>query len=507
MSRELVQLVDQLSRPNVLVIGDLMIDRYTYGSVDRVSPEAPIPVLCASRRENRLGGAANVCQVLAGLEAVVDVAGAVGADENGELMRRMLAEAGVREAAVVADAARQTTVKERFVGVVADRHAHQILRVDQESAASLAANVQHDLHRQLLSKFDRYQAVIISDYNKGVCAPRLLRAVIQAANERSTPIVVDPMRGRDYARYRRATVLTPNGVEAEIATGNKIQQPLDALRLGQSLCDSLKVQAAAVTLGCEGIALALADGGGRLFPTKPRRVYDVAGAGDVVAAVIALCLADGAPLSMAIQLANIGGGLEVERFGAVAITRDEMRRELIRESGGHVKIVTINELPELGERYRSDGKRIVFTNGCFDLLHAGHVSYLQESSTVGDVLVVGINSDASVSRLKGHDRPVIRHSDRATVLAALACVDHVVIFDEDTPHEVLRRLRPDVLIKGGTYRPDEVIGREVVLSYGGKVLVTSAVEGVSTSKIIGSLQSNADEHPAQHASTAAQSAS
>jgi D-beta-D-heptose 7-phosphate kinase/D-beta-D-heptose 1-phosphate adenosyltransferase len=221
------------------------------------------------------------------------------------------------------------------------------LRVDQESAASLSEGVQHDLNRQLLSKLDRYQAIIISDYNKGVCAPRVVQAVIQAANERSIPIVVDPMRGRDYARYRRATILTPNSVEAEMATGDKIQQPLDALRLGRSLCDSLNLQAAAVTLGCEGIALALANGGGRLFPTKPRRVYDVAGAGDVVTAVIAFCLANGAPLSIAIQLANIGGGLEVERFGVVAITRDEMRRELLRESGRQLKIVTINE-PRVG---------------------------------------------------------------------------------------------------------------------------------------------------------------
>jgi D-beta-D-heptose 7-phosphate kinase/D-beta-D-heptose 1-phosphate adenosyltransferase len=332
--------------------------------------------------------------------------------------------------------------------------------------------------------------VLISDYAKGTCSPALLGRVIDRARQKDIPVFIDPARVSDYSRYQRADLITPNRVEAEMATGMKIRTPEEGLAAARQLSRYLESPRVMVKLDRDGIILAGMDQPDRHYPTRPRAVQDVTGAGDMVLAMAGLCRASGLSWNETIQFANVAAGLEVEKLGVAPVNRQEIRNEFFQENSVLTsKIVTLAQLIEFVAGYRRGGKRIAFTNGCFDLLHIGHVSYLQEASGLADVLVVAINSDESVRRLKGRHRPVIRQSDRAKMLAALDSVDHVVIFEEDTPHQILLTLRPDLLVKGGTYTPDEVVGHEVVRKYGGEVRVVGLVTGVSTSKIIHELLS------------------
>ena len=495
---DLVTTFTALGRPNVLVLGDLILDRYTWGDAERVSQEAPVILLRADKREARLGGAANVCHMLRGLEARTTCAGVVGNDVDGRAMRRMLRELDIDDSLVLFDEDRPTTVKERFIGRAQGRHPHQMLRVDSEVRDPLGAELQHELTDRLLAALDTFDVVLISDYDKGVCSPRLLRTVIDAAREAGKPVVVDPIRGRDYSRYRGATTMTPNRLEASLASGIEIETADDARRAAWKLCRELKLDFGIVTLDRDGMALVDPEGRGEVHPTRARAVYDITGAGDMVMAMIGLCLGAGIAPECAVRLANVAGGLEVEKVGCTPISRAEILERLLAERAAGVgKVVDAGQLESFVAAHRSAGRKIVFTNGCFDLLHVGHVTYLQEAARLGDVLVVAVNGDASVRKLKGPTRPVIGQTDRAAMLAALGCVDHVVVFDDDTPCELLRRLRPDVLVKGGTYRAEEVVGREIVESYGGRVALAGVVDGISTTTIVESLGKQASA-PAPH---------
>ncbi|MBI3462025.1 MAG: D-glycero-beta-D-manno-heptose 1-phosphate adenylyltransferase [Planctomycetes bacterium] len=496
---DLLAVLDGLGHPRVLVLGDLILDRYTWGNAERVSQEAPVILLRAEQREARLGGAANVCQMLRGLEAEVACAGVVGADADGKSVREQLRDAGVDDRFLLYDESRPTTVKERFIGRAQGRHPHQILRVDSEVRDPLCSRLEGCLAAQLASAVAGFQVVLVSDYGKGVCTPELLRAVITAANASRVPVVVDPIRSTDYSPYRGATTMTPNRLEAEMATGVRIARPEDAYAAGKKLCEQLDLQMAIVTLDSDGMALVERDGLAAHFPTRKRDVYDITGAGDMVLAMIGVCLGAGVSTADALRLGNIAGGLEVEKVGVVVIPREEIRTEImadrsarlghrgVRNGGQDLKLVRPEALGVLAEQLRQKGRRIVFTNGCFDLLHVGHVSYLQEAAALGSCLIVGVNSDASVRKLKGPTRPIISEAERAQMLAALACVDHVVIFGDDTPHALLHALHPDVLVKGGTYTPEQVVGHEVVEAYGGQVCVTGVVDGISTTNILASL--------------------
>lgn len=488
---DLLRVFEQLSHPRVMVLGDLILDRYTWGNAERVSQEAPVILLRADRREARLGGAANVCHMLRGLEAETTCVGIVGSDGDGSLLRRHLIDSGVDEAAVLVDRTRPTTVKERFIGRAANRHPHQILRVDSEVREAVCQELEDQLITRVVKRLRDHDVLLISDYDKGVCTPRVLRESIAAAIRAGVRVVVDPIRGSDYSRYRGATTMTPNRLEAELATGIKINTADDAFRAGEKLCHTLGLAMAIVTLDRDGMALVWPDGRGELFPTRARSVYDITGAGDMVLAMIGVALAAGTSPEIAIQLGNVAAGIEVEKIGVAQVSRDEIRARLLADQPvAQSKLVTIDDLERIAIAHRARGESIVFTNGCFDLLHVGHVSYLQEAAQLGHKLVVGLNSDAGVRRLKGPSRPVINETDRAAILAALACVDYVVLFDEDTPHELLHRLRPNVLVKGGTYKPSEVVGHEVVEEYGGRVCVTGMVEGISTTAIVASLAEN-----------------
>ncbi|MBL9091734.1 MAG: D-glycero-beta-D-manno-heptose 1-phosphate adenylyltransferase [Planctomycetaceae bacterium] len=485
---DLVSLFAGLGRPRVLVLGDLILDRYTWGDAERVSQEAPVILLRADKREARLGGAANVCHMLRGLEAEVRCAGVVGDDVDGRLVRRMLRELGVDDSLVLYDAERPTTMKERFIGRAQGRHPHQILRVDNETRDPLRAELVHELSTRIAASIEHCDVVLISDYAKGVCSPRLLREVIDAAREHGKPVIVDPMRGGDYSRYRGATTMTPNRLEAELATGLKIQTTDDALRAGWQLAREHKLDFGIVTLDRDGMALVDGSGRGEVYPTRARQVYDITGAGDIVLAMIGVCFGCGINPADAVRLANVAGGLEVEKVGCAPVPRSEIMARLAADrTAAAGKVVSHEQLAALAAAHRAAGERIVFTNGCYDLLHVGHVTNLQDAAKLGDVLVVAVNSDASVRSLKGPSRPVIGEHDRAAMLAALGCVSYVTIFDDATPLELLNLVRPDVLTKGGQYKPEEIVGYELVTSYGGQVCVTGMVDGISTSQIVKSL--------------------
>jgi D-beta-D-heptose 7-phosphate kinase/D-beta-D-heptose 1-phosphate adenosyltransferase len=490
-SSDLLATLEKLAHPRILVLGDLILDRYTWGNAERVSQEAPVILLRADQREARLGGAANVCNMLRGLEAEVCCAGVIGADPDGATVRHLLTDAGVDASLVLRDDARPTTVKERFIGRAANRHPHQILRVDREVRDLLSEELEAKLATQLIERLSDFDVLLVSDYGKGVCSPQLLAEIITAARAKSIPVVVDPCREALYDRYRGATAVTPNRYEAQQATGRKIAVPQDALAVGRQLCQQLELAAAIVTLDSDGMFVVRADGSGQHFPTRPRKVYDITGAGDIVLSMIGLCLACGVSLEETVRLANIAGGLEVEQVGVVPISRDEIRGDIARSGReGHAgKIVTAEEAARLARSARAKGQKVVFTNGCFDLLHEGHVTYLEEAARQGDVLILGLNSDESVRQIKGPTRPVRKQADRAAVLAALAHVGYVVIFDEPTPTKLIELLRPDVLVKGGDYRdkPHEITGRELVESYGGRVYLATFVEGVSTTQILRSI--------------------
>jgi D-beta-D-heptose 7-phosphate kinase/D-beta-D-heptose 1-phosphate adenosyltransferase len=485
---DLLETLHHLPHPRVCVLGDLVLDRYTWGNVDRVSPEAPVMVLQVDRRESRLGGAANVAHMLRGLEAQVTCLGVAGNDSEGHLLRDLLADAGIDRDSLVSDASRPTTTKERFIGRAATRHPSQILRVDSEDRTPLAAWLEDEIIASLSRDITRFDALLLSDYGKGVCTPRVLAAAIAAGRSAGIPVLVDPIRLSDWSRYRGASLVKANRYEAETALKTRIQEPAQAVRHGQLLCERYDLNAMIITLDRDGMAVARRDGTGGVFPTTARSVYDITGAGDLVMAMFGVCLAAGASLEDAARLSNVAAGLKVERFGASQVTRSEMEAELLsRRSPGARKVVTLEQAVRQVEEHRRRGDSVVFTNGCFDLLHVGHVTNLAECARQGDVLVVAINSDASVRKLKGPQRPVIGEADRAAMLAALDCVDYVVVFEEDTPHALLHALQPDVLVKGGTYSPHEVVGHEVVTAYGGKVHVTGVVEGISTTAILRSL--------------------
>jgi D-beta-D-heptose 7-phosphate kinase/D-beta-D-heptose 1-phosphate adenosyltransferase len=487
----------RIGRPRLLVVGDVMLDEYVWGDVVRVSPEAPVPILRATRREVRLGGAASVAALLRGLEAHVQLAGVIGADSEGRSVQRLLADEGIGAGTLlVAD--RPTTSKQRLLGMAGGIHPQQMLRVDQETCAPLTSDQEEWLRAATLPLLAKCDGLLVSDYAKGVCTPGLLGILFAAARDRGIPVLVDPARVSQYDSYQGATLVIPNRAEAELVTGHPVRGFDDAVVAGLQVLRACAAEAAVIKLDREGMILVKADERPAAFPTDVHDVHDVTGAGDMVLATLGICCAVGVDLPCAVRLANVAAGLEVQRWGVSPVTRAELVAELRRSErllpvpGNHRaqiaepdgKIISSDKAAAIAEQCRRAGRRVVFTNGCFDLLHAGHLRCLKEAAALGDLLIVAVNSDASVRRLKGPERPVIGEEDRLELLAALACVSHVLLFDEDTPRHLLRRIRPDVLVKGGTYRVDEVVGHEIAEAYGGQVRVVGVVEGVSTTGIL-----------------------
>ncbi|NNM87463.1 MAG: D-glycero-beta-D-manno-heptose 1-phosphate adenylyltransferase [Phycisphaerae bacterium] len=485
LSSELAAIVERFGSPRIVVLGDLMLDEYIYGDAERLSPEAPVPVVQERHRQHRCGGAGNVAVFLTALGAKVDLIGVCGDDNQGHLLRADLRDAGVNVACMLVITGRPTCTKTRLVGLAQHRHPQQMLRLDREDVSWIGPEHENTLRENLRQGLAGAAALCIEDYNKGLLSQSLCPAAIDMARELGVPVLVDPAAVADYSRYRRASVITPNRTEAELATGRRMEAvPLGAAELARDLYVRLGLDACVITLDKHGMYLLDGPEGGTLHPTKPRTVYDVTGAGDMVLAMLAMAISAGATWSQAVDLGNVAGGLEVERFGCVPLGRREVVSALLPGEAAAEKVRGLATLNVALASRRAAGKRIVFTNGVFDILHAGHVRYLQFARSHGDVLVVGVNSDASVRRLKGSGRPVNSLADRMAVLAALACVDFVVDFTGDTPLELVRAVAPDVLVKGEDYAGKEVVGREVVEARGGSVVLAPFLAGHSTTSTL-----------------------
>ena len=468
-----------------IVVGDFMLDQLLYGDAERLSADAPVPVLDVRRHENRAGGAANVCLDLVAMGGRVHAVGVTGEDAEGGILRTELERRKVDPSGLVVDPTRPTTVKRNLVGLAQARHPQKMFRVDFESRDPLGEAAVEAVIDAVRARIASVDVVCIEDYNKGVCGERVCQSVIEIAQEAGVPVLIDPALIDNFGKYRGATAITPNRTEAEKATGLRTHESADPehnVRLAHALLSGLDLDAVALTLDRHG-ALLLERGADSavVIPTVARDVYDVTGAGDMMLAGLAASIANGLEWADATRFANAAAGLEVEVFGVVPIPFERIHAELLRlHAGGGSGLRTLDQVLVEVSSVRSGGNRIVFTNGCFDVLHAGHVQMLQQAADQGDYLIVAINSDESVKRLKGEDRPVNPLIDRATVLGALRSVDAVVSFGEDTPERLLEIIKPDVLVKGGDYTVDEVVGKDIVEAHGGTVAVVGHLKGKST---------------------------
>ena len=485
-SEELLAALSQgFGHQRILVVGDLMLDEYCWGEVHRICPEAPVPVVHLQRRNWAAGGAANVAVNLAGLGLAVTLVGYVGPDAAKEKLLAVLSEKRVDIDKVITVPEWQTTTKTRIFA-----RNQLMLRLDAEEALPVRANVETPLLTAvagLLTGEERPVVVVLSDYAKGVLSPAVCKQIIAHANAQKIPVIVDP-KGRDFSKYARATLISPNRAEMSGAV-NLDGEDIDALvGAARDLCRGLEIPTWAITLSEKGIVL-VEEEDVRHFPALAKEVYDVSGAGDTVVAVLAAGLSRGLDSSDTMYLANLAAGVVVARIGIYAITSDDLAAAVAMEAGleQSLKICRVDDLLGKLTIWRNHHERIVFTNGCFDLLHAGHVAYLERARKLGDRLVVGLNTDRSVHELKGPRRPVIGQGDRARVLAALAAVDAVVLFDQATPIELIQQVRPDILAKGADYTEDGVVGGDFVKSYGGQVALVPLVEGKSSSAIIDGL--------------------
>jgi len=490
MHSDLIDIVERFGGRRVLIVGDFMLDRYISGDAERISPEAPVPVLCVVERLDRVGGAGSVAACVLALGAEARCFGLLGRDRFGDRVAEFLRDSGADTAGLLRVADRPTITKTRLIGLAEHRHRQQILRVDDEIVAPPAPADSDRLIDVLREAIQTCDVVCLEDYAKGVLTHEVCAAVISAASERDKPVLVDPGRAGDWGRYRGATLLTPNRAEFEIAVGRKLRDDEIDARAKERL-DQDDLQAIVVTLGRDGARLVTRDGVAKQIPTRPRAVYDNTGAGDAVLAMAALAISAAADFEQAVILANIAGGLEVSKFGCVPIPRDDVVREIKRAAdAGRGKLRALDEiLPELAA-HRQHGEIVAFTNGCFDLLHPGHVELLEKAKALGNILVVGVNTDASVrAQDKGQDRPVRKQTDRVRMLTALEAVDYVVLFDEPSVLPLIERLVPDVLVKGGDYDLAGVVGREFVESRGGRVALVDLVEGYSTTREVERIRS------------------
>ena len=480
MSRKIIDLLNHAEEGRVVLLGDVMLDRYVWGDVQKISPEAPVPILRVEKEDYRLGGVGSVATMLVALDMRPCLAAVVGDDLEGRLVREVLGELRVDAEGVLADPQRPTTVKQRLLGGSRSNAPHHMLRLDRESAASADQALVERMRKYIASCLADADVVAISDYNKGVCTPKLIADVVAMARKAGVPVIADPARDVDYGRYAGCGCITPNRTEAGLAAGMKIVSPEDGLEAAQRLL-RYGVESAAVTLDRDGIAWADVHGNVRHFPAQPREVCDITGAGDMVLSAMSLGVAAGADFATLMELANLAGGLEVEKMGVAALTRGELLAGIARgPSVPEGKILPVESLEKALQRRRQSGQTIVMTNGCFDLLHPGHVTSLQEARRHGDCLVVGLNSDRSVRELKGPTRPVIDQQGRAEMLAAMACVDYVVIFDEASVNGLVARLLPDVLVKAAQYGVDGVVGHEIIQRNGGRVVLAPMKPGYST---------------------------
>ena len=468
--------LNQIKEKNILVVGDVMLDTYYLGHVKRISPEAPVPVFHKIKERSVLGGAANVAANLIAANQRVSVFSIVGNDASGKLLMRRFKESGI-DISMVVMSPRSTTVKTRFL---ADNN-QQIMRLDVEDTEAITKKECKSMLKKLGLCITQFDLIIVSDYLKGLLTKDLSQGIIKMARNNNIPVIVD-VKDPKYGKYYGATLLKPNLNELKALTGKDIQTDKDILEASDELRKRSNCKYVLTTLGAKGMAL-VGDGEPYYVKSLAREVFDVSGAGDTTIAYLATCLANQMTIRHAVDVANYAAGIQVGKVGTSSVNWQEVRDLISNEDDGiSHKILTAEDV--LRFRENNDSKKIVFTNGCFDILHVGHKRYLQNAATLGDILVVGVNSDASVRRLKGPSRPVNNERDRAEMLSALGFVDYVTIFDEDTPYELIKKIQPDVLVKGGDYKPEDVVGKDIVEARGGRLELIPYVEGKSTSNII-----------------------
>ncbi|MGE0108608.1 MAG: D-glycero-beta-D-manno-heptose-7-phosphate kinase [Bdellovibrionales bacterium] len=480
MYAHLHTLLEKLKGHRILCLGDVMLDRFIYGQVERVSPEAPIPVLRTQRESTSLGGSGNVVRNIASLGGTVDMIFVIGADQAGYDLSEHIAEMPEVSSFLITDNGRPTTVKTRFVA-----NGQQLLRADHETLAPISAQTEEQILVRIKASLGGCDVVVLSDYAKGVLTDKILKETIALCREQGKSVLIDP-KGRDFSRYEGATLLTPNRKELREATGQDIISVEDAQRAARTLIEKHKLDGVLAKLGGDGVCLVLKDQEAEHYHATAHEVFDVSGAGDTVVATMALALAGGLRAGDAAALSNIAGTTVVGKIGTATVTLDELSHQITHGQAGQneSKVLSMAGAAECAERWRKQGIKVGFTNGVFDLLHPGHLSLIRQARQACDRLIIGMNSDASVKRLKGESRPVQNEDARALVLASLADVDGVVIFEEDTPLKLIETVRPDLLVKGADYTVETVVGAELVQGWGGKVLLANLIEGQSTTSTI-----------------------
>jgi len=466
--------------PRILVIGDLMIDHYLWGKCERISPEAPVQVVAIEKETSVLGGAGNVIHNLQALGVTVDVLSVMGDDANAQELKRLLADIDVSDTNIIIEKGRSTSKKSRIIAAQ-----QQVIRYDKESTEDISLQTQENIINNFKETLVDYDMLLLSDYGKGVLTDVLTQTLISLAKEMGKKVLVDP-KGNDYSKYKGATLLTPNKKEAIEASKVEIVDDATLLEAIQKLKESCELEVSLITLSEEGIAIY--DESLRTHPTVAREVFDVTGAGDTVIASLGFALASGYTIDQAVKFSNLAAGVVVGKIGSATATLDEIieYESSLNQSTSHYHIKTYDEITRLSAELKKRGKKVVFTNGCFDILHAGHVKYLEEAKSYGDILILGLNADASVRRLKGETRPVNTQEDRAYILAALEAVDYVVIFEEDTPYTLIEAIKPHILVKGGDYEGKEVVGEDIA----DELRLVQFVDGKSTTKIIERIQND-----------------
>ncbi|AXX85246.1 D-glycero-beta-D-manno-heptose-7-phosphate kinase [Aliarcobacter skirrowii] len=468
-------------KPNILVIGDLMIDHYLWGSCDRISPEAPVQVVNVKKENSVLGGAGNVINNLVSLGSSVEVISVIGDDSVANELKTLLSNIGVSFDNLVVEKGRKTSKKSRLMA-----SNQQVLRYDSESVDEISKNSSNKILEILEKNIKNYSAIILSDYKKGVLTTTLTQDIIKLANRNKIKVLADP-KGKDFSKYKGAYTLTPNKKEAMEATNIDIKDEKSLVEALKSLKQNCNLEVSLITLSEQGIAIF----DDELFtsPTAAREVFDVTGAGDTVIASITFALSCGVDIKKALYFANLAAGVVVGKIGSATASLDEIYEyeSQLNKSSSSSHIKTFDEIEKLAKKLHSQGKKIVFTNGCFDILHVGHVKYLEEAKSYGDVLILGLNADSSVRKLKGSSRPINSQDDRAYILASLESVDYVVIFEEETPYELIKLIKPHVLVKGGDYEGKEVVGQDIA----DELKLVQFVDGKSTTNTIKRINENA----------------
>ncbi len=481
---QISEILNRFSKLRVLVIGDIMLDRYIFGTASRISPEAPVPVLKAKEEIESLGGAGNVAVNLKSLGALVELIGTTGEDTEGKKLLKIIKRSGIAGSGIIPDSQRSTTTKTRLI---ADNQ--QITRIDKEDTASISTKIESKLIKAIEKSIKKFKpnGIIISDYAKGCITQTLLSSIFELARKEDIFVTVDP-KGNDYTKYKGAGTITPNQKEAELTSGIRIVDEETLEHASQNLIKQTGAKFILITRGKEGISYYSKKSGLKTVPSQTQEVFDVTGAGDTVVSAFTLSYQATNSLDYSVKIANLAAGIVVSRAGTASVTQQDLLNQFT--SSTRYKLPDREVLVRTLEQEKSKGRKIVFTNGCFDLLHSGHLKLLNEAKNLGDILVVGINSDQSVKRIKGRGRPFVSEKERGALISALDCVDYLVVFGEDTPLRLIKELKPHIIVKGGDYTPKNVVGKEVVEKYGGEVRIIPLVDGISTSVLAERIKSN-----------------